>query len=63
MQPLFVPSSSHSDGLQMLLGLSSSGFAVPGDRPLFDTDAWRRRRGRLLIAPTVCSSQSSGGTG
>lgn len=63
MQHVFGPSSPHSDGLQMQLGLSS-GFAAPGDRPLFDTDAWSRRRGHLLIAPSVCSSKSaSEGTG
>lgn len=44
--------------------LASSGFAAPGDRPLFDTDAWSRRRGRLFIAPSVCSRKSaSEGTG
>lgn len=63
MQHFFGPSSSHSDILQMLLGLSS-GFAAPGDRPLFDTDAWSRRRGRLFLALSVCSSKStSEGTG
>lgn len=63
MQCFFVPSSSHADGVQMLLGLYSP-FAAPGDRPLFDTDAWSRRRGGLFIAPSVCSNEpSSEGTG